>query len=131
MQMRAMRYHLSLYVNVSMLGVCVCLLLYTSQIYELEAKNFMFSPFIFLLNLFLALLGGGKGLRMDHEALSWRAIKTKNQQAAVICKSEKLLAKVYFEICFCHPSPADHPLFWRYKRGRNLYILSQLYSHSL
>lgn len=30
-----------------MLGVCVYLLLYTSQIYELEAKNFIFLLFFY------------------------------------------------------------------------------------
>lgn len=92
----------------SMFGVCVfvcyCTLLKFMN-WKLTISCFLL--FIFLLNLFLALLGGGKGLRMDHEALSWRAIKTKNQQAAVMCKSVKL-----FQICFCRPPPANYPLFW-------------------
>jgi hypothetical protein len=65
--------------------------------------------------------GGGKGFRVDYEALPWRTIQTKNKQAALIHDRHPVRAFLLLLLC--------SPLFWQLNGGRNLYILSQLYYH--
>ncbi|KAG6759144.1 hypothetical protein POTOM_035612 [Populus tomentosa] len=73
--------------------------------------------------------GGGKGFRVDYEALSWRTIQTKNRQASLI--RDRITHHTGTRSIFpggpsCASSISAAPLILATQR-RSLYISSQLY----